>query len=229
MAEYAIGSANKAAVKHIQMLLNAKGAQLAEDGAFGPITDQEVRIFQAVNLLVIDGIVGPVTLAALKNPHSLPVTTPIHDAHAAIDSADVLFQPVARGSQPADTAQWQAWRDAALQITGQYNGNIQDKQSALDIIASHESGFIPNAINNYDLNNVGPIVSDGFRQKCSRGLMQTIFTTFARFHAAGTSDNIYEPIAGISAAIYYSLAVYGSIDNVPGVMAVRNGAGYVGY
>lgn len=38
------------------------------DGVFGPLTDQAVRHFQQVNGLVVDGVVGPFTWAALFSP-----------------------------------------------------------------------------------------------------------------------------------------------------------------
>ena len=51
-----------------QKLLNAFGYGLVEDGQHGPLTDAAVRDFQEKHGLVVDGIVGPNTLAALNNP-----------------------------------------------------------------------------------------------------------------------------------------------------------------
>lgn len=56
-------------VAYVQNLLNARGVggrPLWVDGIFGPNTDQRVRTFQGSKMLVIDGIVGPMTLAALE-------------------------------------------------------------------------------------------------------------------------------------------------------------------
>lgn len=68
-----------------------------------------------------------------------------------------------------------------------------------------ESSGDPNAINDYDSNaqNGDP----------SRGLMQTIGATFNAYHVAGTSTNIYDPLANICAALAYINAQYGG--NVP--------------
>jgi SLT domain-containing protein len=59
-----------------------------------------------------------------------------------------------------------------------------------------ESGGNPNAINLTD--------SNAKAGHPSQGLMQTIPSTFARWHVAGTSWNIYDPLANIAAAINYS-------------------------
>jgi peptidoglycan hydrolase-like protein with peptidoglycan-binding domain len=55
------------AVEELQRRLNAKGAtpQLKVDGNFGPLTNAAVRAFQRSRGLVIDGVVGPNTWAAL--------------------------------------------------------------------------------------------------------------------------------------------------------------------
>lgn len=50
----------------VQALLNVHAnADLATDGLFGPLTEQKVRDFQTVLHIADDGIVGPVTWAAL--------------------------------------------------------------------------------------------------------------------------------------------------------------------
>lgn len=56
-----------AAVRECQAKLNAKGARptLVADGVFGPKTDAAVRTFQSRNKLVVDGVVGVHTWAAL--------------------------------------------------------------------------------------------------------------------------------------------------------------------
>ncbi|MGW2373175.1 MULTISPECIES: peptidoglycan-binding domain-containing protein [Kitasatospora] len=57
---------NGDAVKALQVQLNAHGAGLSVDGAFGPGTDAKVRNFQqSAGLNPVDGIVGPATWGAL--------------------------------------------------------------------------------------------------------------------------------------------------------------------
>ena len=75
-----------------------------------------------------------------------------------------------------------------------------------------ESGGNPNAINNTDIN--------AQHGDPSRGLMQTIGATFRAYHVAGTSNNIYDPLANIAAAINYARHVYG-----PSLMSGGRGMG----
>lgn len=52
-------------VQQLQAYLNAWGAPLVCDGAFGPATDGAVRTFQRAAGIGVDGIVGPQTRKAL--------------------------------------------------------------------------------------------------------------------------------------------------------------------
>lgn len=53
------------AVRHLQKLLNDRGARLEADGDFGDITEAAVREYQRSVGLVDDGVAGPKTLSAL--------------------------------------------------------------------------------------------------------------------------------------------------------------------
>ena len=61
-----------AAVKTLQTRLNAWGATLAVDGDFGSATLAAVKAFQTAHHLSMDGIVGPLTWAALNQSPSQP-------------------------------------------------------------------------------------------------------------------------------------------------------------
>jgi aminopeptidase N len=69
-----------------------------------------------------------------------------------------------------------------------------------------ESSGNPNAINLWDINAKNGIPS--------KGLLQVIDPTFRAYHVAGTSWNIYNPVANITAACNYAADKYGSMDNV---------------
>ena len=85
-------------------------------------------------------------------------------------------------------------------IPGSYNGLHRN------II--RESSGNPNAINNWDINAINGIPS--------KGLLQVIPPTFKAYHVPGTSWNIYDPVANITAAANYAADRYGSMDNVNG-------------
>ncbi|WUH93592.1 transglycosylase SLT domain-containing protein [Streptomyces sp. NBC_00433] len=69
-----------------------------------------------------------------------------------------------------------------------------------------ESSGNPKAINLWDINARNGIPS--------KGLLQVINPTFDRYHVSGTSHNIYDPVANITAACNYAADRYGSMDNV---------------
>ncbi|MEV0243641.1 transglycosylase SLT domain-containing protein [Streptomyces sp. NPDC050674] len=69
-----------------------------------------------------------------------------------------------------------------------------------------ESSGNPKAINNWDINAINGIPS--------KGLLQVIPPTFAHWHVPGTSWDIYDPVANITAACNYAADKYGSMDNV---------------
>jgi len=57
-----------AGVVRLQHVLNTVGpASLAEDGQFGPKTEEAVKKFQGNQSLTADGVVGPRTWSALLN------------------------------------------------------------------------------------------------------------------------------------------------------------------
>jgi LysM repeat protein len=77
------------------------------------------------------------------------------------------------------------------------------------VLCARESSGNANAINSYDSNAHGAIQSDGYPLNCSRGVAQCIPGTFASNHVAGTSANIYDPVANIAASMRYVMNRYG--------------------
>ncbi|MEU0596957.1 LysM peptidoglycan-binding domain-containing protein [Streptomyces sp. NPDC006393] len=89
---------------------------------------------------------------------------------------------------------------AANGIPGTYNGIHRN--------IMRESSGNPKAINLWD--------SNAAKGTPSKGLLQVIDPTFTAYHVPGTSWDIYDPVANITAACNYAYHRYGSIDNVNG-------------
>ncbi|MGW1025785.1 transglycosylase SLT domain-containing protein [Streptomyces sp. NPDC002577] len=96
-------------------------------------------------------------------------------------------------------------------------------RQSLDVMAAHgipgsydgihrnimrESSGNPKAVNNWD--------SNAAKGTPSKGLLQVIDPTFRAYHVSGTSWDIFDPVANITAACNYAAARYGSMDNVNG-------------
>ncbi|WLQ44589.1 transglycosylase SLT domain-containing protein [Streptomyces laculatispora] len=85
-------------------------------------------------------------------------------------------------------------------IPGSYDGIYRN--------VIRESSGNPQIVNNWDSNAAAGTPS--------KGLLQVIQPTFEAYHVAGTSMDILDPVANITAACNYAAATYGSIDNVFG-------------
>lgn len=97
-------------------------------------------------------------------------------------------------------------RQAMVLVGGRIGAN-QDVAGVERLMLAESSGN-PNAINDYD--------SNAQSGDPSRGLMQTIGKTFSAYHVDGTSENIYDPLANVSAALNYINHRYGgTIPNSP--------------
>lgn len=110
-----------------------------------------------------------------------------------------------------------SWISKAMAIAGVKGSNWH---SGLMTIAKNESGGNPNAVNDWDSNARAGIPS--------KGLMQVIGPTFSAYMKKGYG-NIMNPVDNTIAAINYIKDRYGSISNVPGIIARRLGKPYVGY
>jgi soluble lytic murein transglycosylase-like protein len=121
----------------------------------------------------------------------------------------------------ADRAQLQAWVAQARQILIDQgvDPSLMNENQMIALI-QHESSGNPHAINLWD--------SNATAGHPSKGLMQTIDSTFSEHHLPG-HDNIYSPVDNILAGTRYAIERYGSISDVPGVRNLENGRGYVGY
>ncbi|MGW3193711.1 lytic transglycosylase domain-containing protein, partial [Streptomyces sp. NPDC001118] len=167
------------------------------------------------NRFASGGYVDPVEPRALGDQKTfvemLGLMSAMQRAQGALAGAGAGVQ----GKWAGSVAQWIQQAMTIDRVSG------ADWFSGLEIIIGHESGGNPNAINLSD--------SNAAAGDPSRGLMQTIGSTFAAYHAPGTSTNIYDPVANIAAGIRYIESVYHGIDNVPGVRSVRGGGAYLPY
>ncbi|CAL9561624.1 hypothetical protein SUDANB6_04672 [Streptomyces sp. enrichment culture] len=129
----------------------------------------------------------------------------------------------ARERQAQETASRSAERAPVKQVSAKTYPNNLDGwiRESLAIMEKHgipgtysgihrnimrESSGNPMAINNWDINAINGVPS--------KGLLQVIPPTFKAYHVPGTSWNIYDPVANITAACNYAADRYGSMDNV---------------
>lgn len=108
------------------------------------------------------------------------------------------------GSAIGGAARWADVVRQALRLTGQSEQYVGDILWCIE----NESGGNPYAINNWD--------SNAAMGDPSRGLMQTIGSTFNAYRLPNLSADIYDPLSNIVAGIRYMLSRYGSIDAVVG-------------
>ncbi|WP_406233540.1 transglycosylase SLT domain-containing protein [Nocardia sp. NBC_01009] len=123
------------------------------------------------------------------------------------------------GPMPSgDVAEWIKKAKEKLIAMGYSPDQIDER--ALAMMIEHESGGNPQIVNNWD--------SNAAAGHPSKGLMQTIDSTFNAYKAPG-HDDIYDPVDNIIAGTRYAIDRYGSLSNVPGVAAVNSGGAYQGY
>jgi SLT domain-containing protein len=92
--------------------------------------------------------------------------------------------------------------------------------AAAFIVVWHESGGNPHAYNGWDSNAAAGTPSEG--------IAQVIRPTFSAYRLPG-HGNIWNPVDNMIAAFRYAISRYGSMNNIPGVVAVRSGGSYSGY
>ncbi len=154
------------------------------------------------------------TADAAPAAYSVTSGKQLQDMHASVTSqgaaADqkaelaAAHQKAAKKAKPVYADNLDGWIRESLSIMkkhhipGTYNGLYRN------II--RESSGNPMAINLWDINAQNGIPS--------KGLLQVIPPTFQTYHVTGTSWNIYNPVANITAAANYAADRYGTMDNV---------------
>ncbi|MEU3373931.1 LysM peptidoglycan-binding domain-containing protein [Streptomyces sp. NPDC006660] len=127
---------------------------------------------------------------------------------ASADRADRSVRPATLATATASSYpnNLDGWIKQSLDIMGR--AGIPGTYDGIYRNIMRESSGNPMAINNWDSNAVAGTPS--------KGLLQVIQPTFAAFHVPGTSTDLYDPVANITAACNYAAKTYGSIDNVFG-------------
>ncbi|CAM5416459.1 transglycosylase SLT domain-containing protein [Streptomyces purpurascens] len=98
-------------------------------------------------------------------------------------------------------------------------GTVEQWLRGMNTLITRESGWNPNARNNWDINAKNGVPS--------QGLAQTIPPTFNAYVPASLrSRGILDPVANVAASIRYIVARYGNITNVQQANANRPPAGY---
>ena len=113
---------------------------------------------------------------------------------------------------------WICHVERVLERHGTPRGQLNT--AAAYIVVQHESGANPHAYNGWDIN-----AAQGHP---SEGIAQVIGPTFHAYALPGYG-NIWNPVDNMIAAFRYAISRYGSMNNIPGVVAVRQGGAYVGY
>ena len=98
-----------------------------------------------------------------------------------------------------DYATWAPIAMTALTMTGSGIWNLDSMMRRM----KQESGYDPNAVNNWD--------SNARRGTPSKGLMQVIQPTFDAYAMDGFDTNIFDPLSNMLASIRYTKATYGSL------------------
>jgi SLT domain-containing protein/phage-related protein len=143
----------------------------------------------------------------------IPKTLAKDAIHSLIGTAQNAYASKFTGKYGPGVAQWRGDVLQALRMEG-----LPASLAARVLYQMQtESSGNPNAINLTD--------SNAAAGDPSRGLLQTIMTTFRAYHWPGTSWDIYNPLANIAAAINYALHTYGPTLMRDG-MGMGSGHGY---
>jgi hypothetical protein len=141
-----------------------------------------------------------------------------HRGHTAPAHARSAPARHARACTDSTLRWWICHAERVLERHGTRHGQLST--SAAYIVVEHESGGNPHASNGWDIN-----AAQGHP---SEGIAQVIGPTFHAYKLHGYGD-IWNPVDNMIAAFRYAISRYGSMNNIPGVVAVRQGGSYIGY
>lgn len=167
---------------------------------------------------------APAAHQAKAGGHRTGRARPVSHAHLTDRSARHVHHAAAahharHGVCASSTLHW--WicsAEHALEEHGVSRGLLST--GAAEIVVQHESGANPHAYNGWDSNAAAGHPSEG--------IAQVIGPTFHAYALPGHHD-IWNPVDNMIAAFRYAISRYGSMNNIPGVVAVRQGGSYMGY
>ncbi len=145
-------------------------------------------------------------------------TAAAHRGHTAAAHARSAPARHARACSDSTLHWWICHAERVLERHGTRHGLLST--NAAYIVVEHESGGNPHASNGWDINAA--------RGHPSEGIAQVIGPTFHAYKLHGYGD-IWNPVDNMIAAFRYAISRYGSMNKIPGVVAVRQGGSYVGY
>lgn len=202
------GSATANHFDHVHASFLAKG-QSATSGPFGGLVETIVSWWSQIGTKVsalfngiattIPGVGGPIGGAMNSIPKGL-VGKVLSALQAKLESLMTsIFTEGGGGSGGGNVERWRPTVMQALGLTGQPGTHADITLRRMN----QESGGNPRAINNWD--------SNAARGTPSKGLMQVIDPTFARYRHPGLPNDIWDPLANVAASMRYALGRYGSL------------------
>jgi Transglycosylase SLT domain len=139
-------------------------------------------------------------------------------APISVDAVQYAPDPQAASGQDAYTN----YINQALDLMGISDPTARANwMNGLLTAAPRESSYQPWAVNTWDSNAVGEIMPDNAPQGSSRGAFQVTPTSFANYHLPGTSNNIYDPVANVTAAMNYLMDTYGVLPDGSNLSSVQ--------
>lgn len=119
------------------------------------------------------------------------------------------------GSWNSGDAACRAYTADACRIMGIVDTSYWANGMATIALRESASNSAAWQVNTTDLNAVGPVQTDGAPLQSSRGGWQCVpwfanggVGTFARYHQAGTSTQVYHPVSNVAASMNYIMDVY---------------------
>lgn len=182
----ALGKLITGGVTRIKELLGAPLQKMDELGP-SPVTD----LLKAVPGGLVAGLVE-------KAKGMIPGSDALAGAISGISGAASAAANAFKAG--VGVARWTPEVSKALSLVGQSQFNIPRTLRRMN----QESGGNPRAINNWDINARNGIPS--------KGLMQVIDPTFRAYRDKSLPNDIWDPLANITASMRYALARYGSLS-----------------